>query len=167
MKCQVSTSCWAVFFPQKFWKLHCCTHFLIVAKATRTEGVFITINHCVCLLPHFRRPTSFTATYRLQFIITNFMTIATRNQCRWFLHMSIQIVSAWGFSTLDLDDCCDSPETPNSLYESLLDLPETPIRKTACSQDGQKGKMSLRTQFWLFDRNPTMKTSLPMPRASP
>jgi len=46
----------------------------------------------------------------------------------WCDEMKCQVSTS--FSTLDLDDCCDSPETPNSLYESLLDLPETPIRKT-------------------------------------
>lgn len=47
-------------------------------------------------------------------------------------HLS-QVCASRGFSTIDWTDSCDIPETPQSSYGSLLDLPETPIRKTVCA----------------------------------
>lgn len=47
-------------------------------------------------------------------------------------HLS-QVCASRGFLTIDLTDSCDIPETPQSSYGSLLDLPETPIRKTVCA----------------------------------
>lgn len=46
----------------------------------------------------------------------------------WRDEMKCQVSTS--FSTIDLTDSCDIPETPQSSYGSLLDLPETPIRKT-------------------------------------
>lgn len=46
----------------------------------------------------------------------------------WRDEMKCQVSTS--FSTIDLTDSCDIPETPQSSYGSPLDLPETPIRKT-------------------------------------